>query len=169
MKDIYDPEVQKNARKSAWYDEVNRNVTKCPFCDLKEKYLIAEKDGVVLTVNLFPYIDGHMMIIPRRHVESLDKLNKKEWQAMHDLISDGIKLVNTELKVENTNTLYREGAKSGISLKHLHIHIIPITTEFLHYEPENKRFVMAFQDIELTPVEMAAKLRKAWKKSHKNK
>lgn len=168
MPDYYDPEVQKNARKSAWYDDVTRNLTKCPFCDLKEKYLIAEKDGVVLTVNLFPYIDGHLMIIPRRHVEDFETLNKEEWAAAQDLIKVGIKLLKQELNYENTNTLYREGAKSGMSLKHMHIHIMPITPEFLHYEGENKRFIMEFQNINLSPLEMAEKLRNACKKSFPN-
>src|SRR3990167_3543707 len=162
MPDYYDPEIQKSARKSKWYEDVTRSLTKCQFCDLKEKYLICEQDNVVLTVNLFPYIDGHLMVIPRRHIASFDNITKKEWLAMQELLKIGMHLIKSELIIQNTNTLYREGAKSGMSLEHLHIHVLPITTDFMRYEKQ--KFVMEFQEIKFTPLEMAERLRKACKK-----
>lgn len=161
-KDFYDPEYLKNARKSEWYDVVTKNLTKCPFCDLKKKYIITEKEGMVLTVNLFPYIDGHLMVIPRKHVESIASLTKKEWGATQSLIDLGIKLISEGLKIDNANVLYREGNISGMSLKHLHIHILPITKEFMKYEKQ--KFTWTFQDIKLAPLEEAEMLRKVCKK-----
>lgn len=157
-KDFYDPEYLKNARKSKWYDVVTRNLTKCPFCDLKEKYIITEKEGMVLTVNLFPYIDGHLIIIPRRHVESITDLTKTEWDVTQSLIDLGMKLIGKGLGIDNVNVLYREGHVSGMSLKHLHIHILPITKEFMKYEKQ--KFTWTFQDIKLAPLEEAEMLRK---------
>ena len=160
--DFYSNDFQKNARKSQWYDDVTRNLTKCPFCDLKSKYIILENENAVLTVNLFPYIDGHLMVIPKRHVEKFTNLQKEEWSSFRKLIDVGIKLINKELKVENTNILYREGKKSGMSLKHIHIHVLPITEKFMRYEKQ--RFVMEFQEINFTPIEITERLRRAWKK-----
>jgi len=56
-----------NPRVSDWYDRVVSSLDKCVFCDLKSKYIIAEEGGMVLSVNLFPYLDGHLLIIPRGH------------------------------------------------------------------------------------------------------
>jgi len=52
--DSYSEDAQKNARKSHWYSDIASTVTKCPLCDLKDKYIIAEEGAVVLAVNLFP-------------------------------------------------------------------------------------------------------------------
>jgi len=157
--DFYTDDFQKKARKSQWYDDVTRNLTKCPFCDLKLKYIIIEDENAVLAVNLFPYIDGHLMVIPKRHIELFDEINNNEWLSVKKFISAGIKLVKDEIGVENTNTLYREGNKSGMSLQHVHIHILPITDKFMKYEKQ--RFVMKFQEINFTPLEMAERLRVA--------
>ena len=49
--DIYSENAQMGARTiSDWYDKVVSSVDKCPFCDLREKYIVAEKSGVVLTM-----------------------------------------------------------------------------------------------------------------------
>jgi diadenosine tetraphosphate (Ap4A) HIT family hydrolase len=163
--DLYSEEVQKSARVSDWYERVKSSLDKCPFCDLKGKYIVAEKDNVVLTVNIFPYIDGHLLIIPRRHLKKFDEINLTEWRAMRYLIKLGIKILEEELGIENTNTLYREGVKAGVSLEHLHMHILPITPEFMQYKKTH--FIWKFQEIKFAPVEMAKRLRKACEKHGK--
>ncbi len=158
VKDPYSDFAQKNARKSHWYSDIASSVTKCPFCDLKDKYIVAFRGNVVLTMNLFPYVDGHLMVIPRTHVERLADVSSEDWQDMHFLIDLGIRLVKEELQIPDVNVLYREGtAKSGSSLKHLHVHVIPVPKGFLRYE--NFGFTYAFQDIMVPPLEMAKRLR----------
>lgn len=167
QQDGYSEEAQKNARKSHWYSEIASTVTKCPFCDLKEKYIIAESGDVVLTMNLFPYIDGHLMVIPRRHIEKLADYTPEDWQDTHKLIALGMDVIRKGIGVKDVNVLYREGTKkSGSSLKHLHIHLLPINPEFMVYE--NFRFSYNFQDIEVAPVEMAKKLRQVCQKINPN-
>jgi len=165
--DYYSQENMKNARVSEWYDRVVSDLDKCPFCDLKDKYIIVEKDGMVLTVNLFAYIDGHMLIVPLRHIENFDDISKKEWAGMQYLAGVGIKLVKEELGIDNTNVLYREGGKSGTSLKHLHWHILPITPEFMQYHKTH--FTWEYQKLNFSPLEMAERLRNAFKKLSKSK
>ena len=160
--EYYSDEIQKKARVSDWYERVKSNLEKCPFCDLKDKYIIAEKNNVVLAVNLFPYIDGHLLLIPRKHLKKFSEINLAEWKAVKYLIDLGIKVLEEELGVKNTNTLYREGIDAGVSLEHLHFHILPITQEFMQYK--KTYFVWRFQNIESSPAEMAKRLRNACKK-----
>ena len=160
--DSYSEDAQKNARKSHWYSDIASTVTKCPLCDLKDKYIIAEEGAVVLAVNLFPYVDGHLMIIPRKHYEKLAESPEKDWVDTQKLISLGINVIKKGLGVKDVNVLYREGTPtSGSSLKHLHIHLLPITDDFMVYEEFG--FTYKFQDIEFAPVEMAERLRKVRK------
>lgn len=153
--DPHSPQAQLAARERGFYEQVLVAVAergKCVFCDLKEKYLIAEKDGVVLTVALFPYIDGHLLIIPRRHIESLSQLNEREERALLSLGRKGIKLLKERLAVENVWFLLREGKgiKAGKTVKHLHFHLIP-------YSPEVIK--MGETELKIEPIKIAKKLR----------
>jgi len=142
-----------NARTYASYSEVWQNTGKCVFCDLKDKYIIAEIDKVVLTVNLFPYIDGHLLIIPRRHFEDFEDTNEKEWKATKALVAIGEKIIKKEINAEGTWFLFRlaEGFKSQKTVAHAHAHLLPFSADLFKWE---------FQKIKIPPVELAAKLRK---------
>ncbi len=149
-KDYYSEEFQKNARLGDyWYDEIWKNVKECPFCDLKEKYIITEKKGIVLTVNLFPYTDYHLMIIPRKHFLSLQDLSKEEWQAVHELLDLAGKLFEKK-GISGYKFLIREGEQKGKTVEHLHFHVIPGVRDLEKWD---------YKKIKTAPVEAAQKLR----------
>src|SRR5436190_2088619 len=75
-------EHYRDARFSEKYGDIWQSVGKCVFCDLREKYIFFEENGVVMTINIFAYIDGHLMIIPRRHVRSPKELTQLEWETV---------------------------------------------------------------------------------------
>ncbi|OGC51281.1 hypothetical protein A2982_04180 [candidate division WWE3 bacterium RIFCSPLOWO2_01_FULL_39_13] len=145
-----------NARTYESYSEIWKNTGKCVFCDLKDKYIITEKDGVVLTVNLFPYIDGHLLIIPRRHFENFEDADKIEWEATKTLADIGEKLIKKFCSTEGVWFLFRleEGFKSQKTVAHAHAHLIP-------YSP--KLFKWEFQKVEFPPEEFAKELRSGLK------
>lgn len=157
-KDYYEQNNLKNARTNGGYTEVVQNLTKCPFCDLKSKYFVAEESKLVLTVNLFPYIDGHMLIIPKRHVEAFDELTDLEWKQLKKLITIGKKIIKEHFGVTGVNFLYRQGNNSGISLGHLHFHLIPTPKIILN---------PTYTEIKETPLETAERLRKTCAKLKK--
>lgn len=159
ISDAYSDEAQMNARSvSEWYDRIATTTDKCPFCDLKDKYVIHRFGDMVLTVNLFPYIDGHLMVVPTRHIEVFADLTDQEVLASKKLLDLGMRITREEFNYENLNILYREGGKkSGQSLKHSHIHILPINDQLLQYEKTNFKWV--FQKINFPPREVAERLR----------
>ena len=153
--DPHSPQSQLAAREQGFYEKVLKAVAqrgKCVFCDLKDKYLVAEKNGVVLTVALFPYIDGHLLIIPRRHIELMKDLNEKEREAVFYLSALGEKILKKQLGIENIWFLLREGKgiKVGKTVDHLHFHLMP-------YDP--KVIKMGETELKVTPLAMAKKLR----------
>lgn len=156
--DPYSDEAQLNARFSTvWYDVISTNVTKCPFCDLKEKYFVAQKEHVVLTVNTFPYDNGHLLVIPKRHIEKLDEVSEQEAKEMYELTVLGIKLLRQHFSYKNLNVLYREGGKdAGQSLKHFHTHILPVDN-ILKYKQGG--FEWDFQRLSQLPLKTAEDLR----------
>lgn len=147
-----------NPRVSDWYDRVVSSLDKCVFCDLKGKYIIAEEGGVVLSVNLFPYLDGHLLIIPRRHIERFAEITSNEWTATGRFIKLGVDLLKQGFGVDDSNIMYREGGiGSGKSLGHLHFHIMPCVPGFL--KRNEKGIFYTYQELKLAPLEIAKKLR----------
>lgn len=141
-----------NARSTDDYEKIWTSTGKCVFCDLKEKYIIAEHKNVVLTVNLFPYIDGHLVVIPRRHFEKFSEIKSSEWAAIEKLAKIGNKLLEKVLKMKETWLIFRtpDAFKAAKSVRHAHIHIIP------YFKGLD---ISSYQEIKIPPVELAEKLR----------
>ena len=145
-----------NSRTYGSYAKIWQSTGKCVFCDLREKYIIAEKDGVVLTVNIFPYIDGHLLIIPRRHIEDFDDCTSLEWETIKYLSTLGKKLLKRSLDVKDVWFVYRiaKGFKAQKTVAHAHAHLIPYSEKLFKWE---------FQKIETSPEVLADKLRSSLK------
>ncbi|MFW5720135.1 MAG: hypothetical protein ACOCXT_03870 [Candidatus Dojkabacteria bacterium] len=120
-------EHMKEARTSGRYSTIWQNTGKCVFCDLKEKYILHEENGIVLTINLYPYIDGQLMAIPRRHIQSPKELTQKEWDTIRKFNYIAKKLIRQTHGHKGMWTLIREGGeKSQMTVSdHLHVQFIP--------------------------------------------
>jgi diadenosine tetraphosphate (Ap4A) HIT family hydrolase len=147
---MYSAHLQKSARTTGLYAKVLANIKKCVFCDLREKYIIDEKNGVVLSVNLFPYTDGQLIIIPRRHIEHFKEINALEWQAIKYLTAKAFRLLKKAYQINDCWIIYREGEVAGKTVRHLHLNIIPYH-QALH--------TWNYQKIKLEPIKAAQKLR----------
>jgi diadenosine tetraphosphate (Ap4A) HIT family hydrolase len=126
-------EKMRMARTQEWYDTIWKTVGKCVFCDLKDKYILYEENGVVLTVNIYPYIDGQMMAIPRRHLASPKELTSEEWETMRKMNYLAKKLIKKVHGHKGMWSLIREGgdnAQMSVS-DHLHMQLIPFDAKDL--------------------------------------
>ncbi|MFQ3620300.1 MAG: HIT domain-containing protein [Spirochaetales bacterium] len=76
-------------------------------------------------VNLYPYNPGHLMIFPKRHVEDLRSLTKKEGERYLTLTNCFLNILDVLYHPSAYNIGYNMGAHAGASIPHLHLHIIP--------------------------------------------
>lgn len=141
----------KNARTSGQYDRIWTNTEKCVFCDLKDKYIIREESGIVLTTSLYPYIDGQLLAIPRRHIKSPKDLSTNEWDTIRKFGYLAKKLIRKVHGHKALWTLLREGGTgAGMSVvDHLHVHFIPFDNADL--------CSWNYRELQFTPLENAAK------------
>jgi histidine triad (HIT) family protein len=148
----------RDARTKGHYDKIWQSVGKCVFCDLREKYVVMEENGMVLTVALFAYIDGNLMIIPRRHVRSVKELTSEEWETARKLMYIAKKLIRKVHGVKGIQYVLRDGgivAQSTVS-DHLHIHVIPFDAPDLS--------TWNYRQLKYTPLENAELFRSQSKK-----
>ncbi len=146
-------EKMKNARTSGEYDKIWQSTGKCVFCDLKEKYIILEENDIALTVNLYPYIDGQIMAIPKQHIQSPKELTPIQWETIRKFNYIAKKMMKKIYGYKAMWSLIREGgslAQMSVS-DHLHIQFIPFDSKDL--------CIWNYRDLKNTPIENADKYR----------
>jgi histidine triad (HIT) family protein len=142
-------ELYRTARTSGSYDDIWQNVGKCAFCDLKQKYIIYEENDIVLTIVLFAYIDGHLMIIPRRHIRSVKELTPLEWEAMRKMMYIAKKIIRDVHGHKGMQIVQKDGADAQSTVEHLHFHCVPFDAPDLA--------VWNYRELKNTPLENAQK------------
>lgn len=120
-------EYYRDARTGGYYGKIWTTVGKCVFCDLRDKYIVHEENGVVLTVPLYAYIDGNLMIIPRRHVKSAKELTPEEWETIRKFMYIAKKMIRKVHGLKEMIYMVRDGGNlvNSTVQDHLHVHCIP--------------------------------------------
>lgn len=119
--------VKKNARTKGEYEKIWQSTGKCVFCDLKDKYILYEENEIVLTINLYPYIDGQMMAIPRKHLQSPKELTSSQWETIRKFNYVAKKMLKKIFGYKGLWTLIREGGEVAnmTVTDHMHVQFIP--------------------------------------------
>lgn len=98
----------------------------CPFCSPKRENLLYEDKLIRIILDGYPANRGHVLVIPRRHVETWEELDEKEKTA---LIRGGVDLSMKTLKKamnpDGFNVGINLGEAAGQTVPHIHIHVIP--------------------------------------------
>ena len=149
-------ELYRDARFTKQYDGIWQNVGKCVFCDLRDKYVIYEEDGIAITITLYAYIDGHLLIVPRRHVRSVKELTPKEWEAVRKCMYISQKLIKQVHHTKGIQFIQKSGAGAQSSVEHLHFHAVPFDAPDLS--------VWNYRKLKNTPLENVALYKKQAKK-----
>ncbi len=105
------------------YKEFLKKKRACPFCRLSNQVIVTSKLSF-LTYAVAPYTDGHLLVIPKRHVDSFLALTQSEHLDIEQLLEKGVAIVK-HLGYSNYSILVRNGDNHQKSVKHLHYHIIP--------------------------------------------
>ena len=82
------------------------------------------KNFVIL--NTYPYNPGHLMIVPYRHLASLEDLTEEERHEHFEMVSRGVKLLRQAFNPGGFNIGINQGEIAGAGVKdHVHTHIVP--------------------------------------------
>ena len=98
----------------------------CLFCRVNPNNLVAEDKFCYAAKDSFPVTEFHMLIIPKRHVDNYFDLNSSEVCAMHEMLVEMKKTIETEdNSVTGFNVGVNAGKDAGQSIFHVHVHLIP--------------------------------------------
>lgn len=105
----------------------------CIFCDASQENISSESSLVVrqgtltfTVLNLYPYNNGHLMIVPRRHLSDFQALTAEENAEVMAELQLAQKCLRIISKPDGFNIGANIGKSSGAGIDdHLHFHIVP--------------------------------------------
>ncbi len=109
----------------------NRPDVPCILCAIVEKDEKVERLEVhrtelfTISLNLYPYSPGHLMIFPNRHIVDTRELTKDEVYNLHQLQCLSFEVLTQAYQPKGFNVGYNMGESSGASIAHLHLHVVP--------------------------------------------
>lgn len=121
-------EVFRTARTTGAYDNIWQTVGRCVFCghdEVQQYHEIYEENNVYMTVPAYAYIDGHLLVIPRRHVHSVKELTSGEWDTMRKMFYLAKKMIREVYGVKGMQIVQKEGQDAQSTVEHLHFHCVP--------------------------------------------
>lgn len=92
----------------------------------KGNYLLFRSQTAFIVLNRFPYTNGHLMVVPNRHVSSLEKLNNKERLDLLKLVDLALSLLKKVFRPHGFNVGLNLGQMGGAGVPgHIHVHAVP--------------------------------------------
>lgn len=104
----------------------------CILCDKPgqdndvQNYILYRGEKNFIILNMFPYNPGHLMIVPYRHINTLEELTKEELHEHFEIVSLSIKILRKVFKPHGFNVGINLGRVAGAGIDdHVHTHIVP--------------------------------------------
>ena len=109
----------------------SRKDTGCVFCEAPrspdQRFLIVHEGRLAFVIlNLYPYNNGHLMVVPYRHVASLNALERDELHEIADLTQRTEAALMRAYNPQGLNVGINLGKPAGAGiLEHIHVHAVP--------------------------------------------
>jgi ATP adenylyltransferase len=103
----------------------------CVFCDAirppsPDSLIVDEGTTCFVILNLYPYNNGHLMVVPHRHVDRLAALPLEELQEVALLTQRSEIALYQAYAVPGINIGINLGQAAGAGIHdHLHVHLVP--------------------------------------------
>lgn len=105
----------------------------CVFCRMaanpdedEANFVIHRGEHSFVVLNLYPYITGHLMVVPYLHTSEFDSAAKEITDEMMDLAKRSQAALRTVYSPSGFNLGMNLGSAAGAGIAdHLHIHVLP--------------------------------------------
>lgn len=119
--------------RESYISKVNSNQYKgCVFCSIVSSkkdaanYVFLRSSLAFAVLNIYPYSNGHCLILPNRHVGDISKLTSEELKEMMELLIKTKALLDQAIKPHGYNVGFNLGRIAGAGIpKHIHMHVVP--------------------------------------------
>ncbi|MCX8195603.1 MAG: HIT domain-containing protein [Acidilobaceae archaeon] len=115
----------------AYVSRVGKKEEGCVFCEAPRK---SDEEALILyrgkrayvILNKYPYNNGHLMVVPYRHVASLEDLDEEEMADIMRLVNASLKALREVYSPDGFNVGVNIGKAAGAGVEgHVHVHVVP--------------------------------------------
>lgn len=99
--------------------------TECVFCDKHPRSHVLETSNFFALYDGFPVREGHLLLIPKRHIETFMELTEEEFHDLFQILQQADRFLRLNHGAEGYNIGINNGIVAGQTISHLHIHVIP--------------------------------------------
>jgi len=112
---------------------VDSQAEECTFCRIGRNseqdaanFVLHRAEHAFVVLNLYPYITGHLMVVPYLHTSEFDSLAKEISDELMDLAKHAQTALREVYSPSGFNLGMNLGSAAGAGIAdHLHIHLLP--------------------------------------------
>ncbi|MFO7972380.1 MAG: HIT domain-containing protein [Desulfobacterales bacterium] len=101
----------------------------CIFCKAlseQDNLTLYKGKATLVVMNKFPYINGHLLVSPIKHISTLDQLSKSEMGNLLKTVEQSVGILKKAMTPDGFNVGLNLGKVAGAGVEeHLHFHIVP--------------------------------------------
>ena len=102
------------------------SIESCIFCKIvagnADAEIIFETERHLCIQDKYPVAEGHVLVLPKSHIESL---LAADWKSLMAVVKQAVERVRARHDTDGINVGCNNGEAAGQTIPHLHWHIIP--------------------------------------------
>jgi histidine triad (HIT) family protein len=104
-------------------------VDDCIFCQIAQKKIpssiVYEDENFVAFLDIRPANKGHVLVIPKKHIEDLLSLSEEQNKELFEVVHRVAQGIKKATNADALNIVQNNGAAAGQVIPHVHVHVIP--------------------------------------------
>lgn len=101
----------------------------CIFCRAlsdQDNLTLYKGEVTMVVMNKYPYINGHLLVAPTRHLSLLEQLHKNVMADLLETVEKSVGILKKVMNPDGFNVGLNLGKVAGAGVEeHLHFHIVP--------------------------------------------
>lgn len=104
----------------------------CIFCSKpkaqedEENFILHRAKHCFIILNIYPYSNGHLMIVPYKHTANLSELDAETKLEIMDIMDIVVEAMRNIMRPDGFNIGMNLGRSAGAGIDdHLHMHVVP--------------------------------------------
>lgn len=94
--------------------------------DDEETHIVWRGSTTFAILNRFPYISGHLLVMPYREVGAIEDLGEEEHTELWSAVRAAVHAIKTAYRPDGVNIGVNLGEAAGAGVPdHLHVHVLP--------------------------------------------
>jgi ATP adenylyltransferase len=124
-----------------------------------ETHIVRRGEHTFVILNRFPYISGHVLVMPYREVGDIEALTPEEHAELWATVTEAVRAIKTAYHADGLNIGVNLGTAGGAGVPdHLHVHVMPRWNA-------DSNFMTSVAEARVLPEALSVswrKLREAW-------